>query len=288
MRKSLPTCIPDILRAAFSQSTEPWFSGASRLMATVIWEEMANEGFTPANYGTHRWLKKDPTTNRILFARLDLGNSFECLIESLPRSSRAPYEEGGLVFSKCFSTDADLDVLQSALSLIASVPSLYATVAQYLRALHILESPGVDYDVSHSDPGVPFSIFASVPLFERKGRLRLAESIIHECMHLQLTMAEEVLPLVEAPEVRLFSPWRQTLRPVTGVLHGFYVFAVVHEFFRDLSLTGSLTSDESVFVSERCRQIRDEAAQVGFLASAEGLTDNGRSLVRHLNRCLDL
>ena len=181
-----------------------------------------------------------------------------------------------------------MDVLQSALSLIASVPSLHATVAQYLRSLHILESPGADYDVSHSDPGVPFSIFASVPLFERKGRLRLAESIIHECMHLQLTITEEVLPLVEAPEVRLFSPWRQTLRPVTGVLHGFYVFAVVHEFFRVLSLTGSLTSDESVFVSMRRRQIVEEVAQVAFLGSTEGLTDDGRCLVRYLNRCLDL
>ena len=168
-RHSTPTCIPDILRAAFSQSSEPWFPRASRLMATVVWEEIAYHGFTPANYGTHRWLEKDPTVDRIHFARLDLGNSFECLIESLPRSSRAPYEEAGLIFSKCFSTEANLDVLQSALSLIASVPSLHATVAQYLRSLHILESPGADYDVSHSDPGVPFSIFCLCPPFRAKG-----------------------------------------------------------------------------------------------------------------------
>ena len=142
--------------------------------------------------------------------------------------------------------------------------------------------------MSHSDPGVPLSIFASVPPGEGKGRLRLAESIIHECMHLQLTMVEKVLPLVEAPEGRLFSPWRQTLRPVTGVLHGFYVFVVVHEFFRVLSRTGSLTSEESVFINKRRRQIIEEAAQVPLLTSAEGLTDHGQALVRHLNRCLDL
>ena len=257
-------------------------------MATAAWEEIAHHGFTPANYGTHRWLEKDPTVDRIQLARLDLGDSFECLIESLPTSSRAPYEETGLVFSECFSAETDVDVVRSALSLIASVPSLHATVAQYLRSLHILEAPAADYDVSHSDPNVPFSIFASVPLCERKGGLRLAESIIHECMHLQLTIAEEVLPLVEAPEVRLFSPWRQTLRPVSGVLHGFYAFTVIHEFFEILSRTGSLTSDESAFVSKRRRQIIEEAAQVAFRASAEALTDEGRSLVRHLNRCLDL
>ena len=257
-------------------------------MATVVWEEIAYHGFTPANYGTHRWLEKAPTVDRTHFARLDLGNSFECIIESLPSSSRAPYQEAGLVFTECFCAETDVDVLRSALSLIASVPSLHSTVAEYLRSLHILESPGFDYDVSHSDPGVPFSIFASVPLYERKGGLRLAESIIHECMHLQLTITEEVLPLVGAPEVRLFSPWRQTLRPVTGVLHGFYVFAVVHEFYRVLSRTGSLTSDESAFISKRRQQIIEEVAQVAFLASAEALTDDGRFLVQYLNRCLGL
>ena len=247
---------------------------------------MAHHGFTPANYGTHRWLEKDPTADRIELARLDLGNSLECVIESLPASNRAPYEAAGLVFAKWSSPGADLAILQSALSLMASVPSLHATVAQYLRCLHILESPGVDYDVSHSDPGVPLSIFASVPPGEGKGRLRLAESIIHECMHLQLTIAEKVLPLVEAPEVRFFSPWRQTLRPVTGVLHGLYVFAVVHEFFRVLSRTGFLTSDESIFINKRRRKIIAEAAQVAFLPSAEGLTEDGRLLVRYINGCL--
>ena len=275
-----------MLRAAFCHSVEPWFPEASPFIAAVVWREIAYHGFTPANYGTHRWLEKDPTVGRIHLARLDLGKSGECLIESLPTSSRAPYEEAGLKFSKSFSTEGYLEVLQSALSLIAAVPSLYATVSQYLRSLHILEPPRADYDVSHSDPCVPFSIFVSVPPGDRKGRLRLAESIIHECMHLQLTIAEEVLPLVEAPEVRLFSPWRQTLRPVTGVLHGFYVFAVVHEVFRVLSLTGSLTSDESVFVSRRRRQITEEVRQVALLTSADELTDDGRFLVRYLNRCL--
>ena len=255
-------------------------------MAMVVWGEMAHHGFTPANYGTHRWLEKDPTADCIQLARFDFGNSLECVIESLPTSSRAPYEEAGLIFSKWFSPGADLAILQSALSLIASVPSLHATVAQYLRSLHILEAPGVDYDVSHSDPCVPLSIFASFPPGEGRGRLRLAESIIHECMHLQLTIAETVLPLVEAPEVRFFSPWRQTLRPVTGVLHGLYVFAVVHEFFRVLSRTGFLTSDESVFITKRRRKIIAEAAQVAFLPSAEGLTEDGRLLVRYLNGCL--
>ena len=86
-------------------------------MATVVWEEIAHHGFTPANYGTHRWLEKDPTVDRIHLGRLDLGNSFECLIESLPISSRTLYEEAGLVFSKCLFTEADVG--RSAIRLVS-------------------------------------------------------------------------------------------------------------------------------------------------------------------------
>ena len=212
----------------------------------------------------------------------------ECLIEFLPTSSRAPYEDGGLTFSTTPTNKNRLTVIQSALSLISAVPTMHTTVSQYLRSFHVLESAGIDEDVSHSDPEVPFSIFASVPPANRAGRVRLAESIVHECMHLQLTLVERVLTLarVRVPEARFFSPWRQTLRPVSGVLHGFYVFAVVHEFFRALSRTASLTSEESVFVRRRRSQIREELAQVALRSFADELTADGRLLVRCLNRCL--
>ena len=285
---AIPICIPDILRVALARSTTPWFPGASRLLAMEAWEGMAHYGFTAANYGTHRWLVKDPTVQRTCFGSVDIGNSFECFVESLPTSSRTLYEDAGLVFSKTFSGEVALGVLESAFSLIALVPCLHRAIAEYLRTLHILEARGVDYDVSHSDPHVPFSVFSSVPPAERMGRLRLAESIIHECMHLQLTIVEDVLPLVETPEIRVFSPWRRTLRPVGGVLHGFYVFTVVHEFLRVLSLIGSWTSEESDFIGKRRHQIIEEAKQVPLLSSADGLTDDGQSLVRHLHRCLNL
>ena len=277
-----------MLRAAVSQSTEPWFPEASRAIAAVVWAKIACDGFTLANYGTHRWLMKNPTVDRNHSARLELGSSLECLIESLPGLSRARYEEGGLKFPAGVATKDDLTVIQAALALIAAVPTMHATVRQYLRSLHILEPDGFDYDVSHSDPGVPFSIFVSVPHSDGRGPVRLAESIVHECMHLQLTIAEQVLPLVEAPDAYFFSPWQQTLRPVTGVLQGFYVFVVVREFLRVLSLTGCLTLEERAFVCKRRREITREIAQVTLLGLAEELTNDGRFLVRHLNRCVGL
>ena len=220
--------------------------------------------------------------------RLALSDSAECLIESLPTSSQVRFAGSRMTFSRDLGAERDLEALQQALSLVAAVPSLYATISQYLRSLHLLEPPGADYDVSHSDPDVPFSISISVPVADGRRRLRLAESIVHECMHLQLTLVEDVLPLVAAPEIRLFSPWRDTLRPVRGVLHGFYVFSVVHEFLTTLCRTGSLSPAEATLASVRRSNIRHEATQVRNLASGEGLTAAGRSLARHLGSCFDL
>ena len=241
-----------------------------------------------SNYGTHRWLQNDPTAERLELATLDLGNFLECRIEELPTRSRVRYERSGLVFLGSLFNNTHIAAVRSALSLIALVPSLYATVTVYLLTLHVLQAPGTDFDVSHSDPQVPFSIFVSIPSGEREGKLRLAESIIHECMHLQLTMIETELPLVCDRNVLVFSPWQQTARPLGGVLHGLYVFSVIDAYFRALGQSCSLTQEERAFVTKRREQIAQEVAQVANLATTKGLTNEGRVLVCYFLRCLGI
>ena len=241
-----------------------------------------------SNYGTHRWLQNDPTAERLELATLDLGNSLECRIEELPAPSRVRYERSGLAFLGSLFIETHIAAVRSALSLIALVPSLYATVAAYLRTLHVLQAPGTDFDVSHSDPEVPFSIFVSIPSGEREGKLRLAESIIHECMHLQLTMIEADLPLVNDGKALFFSPWQQTARPLGSVLHGLYVFSVIDAYFQALGRSRLLTPDERAFVAKRRDEITQEVAQVAHLATTEGLTDEGRVLVCYFLRCLGI
>ena len=208
--------IPFTIREALSQSVEPWLPDISSHLAAAVWNEIACMGFTPENYGTHRWLEKNPTSDRIQLARLNFNRSQKCRIEALPPMSRFPYEEVGLVFSDRFTINSKRQLIQSALSLISTVWSLTATIPNYLHSLHILEAAGGEYDISHSDPNLPFSIFVSVPPPVQEGRIRLAESIVHECMHLQLSIIERVSPLSRTPELQRFSPWQLTLRPVTG------------------------------------------------------------------------
>ena len=251
-------------------------------MVANTWKTLACYGFVPANYGTHRWLERNPTAERLLLATFDLGDSRECRVEMLPAASRVRYEHFGLVFSERINSETNIAAFQSALSIIASVPTLYAIVATYLRTLHVLQAPNLDYDVSYSDPDLPFSIFVSVPAIKEGGKLRLAESIVHECMHLQLSIIETLLPLVSDRNAAAFSPWRRSTRPLASVLHGLYVFTVIHEFFAALDRIDILPTDDRLLATKRQNEIAYEVAQVSNFAVAEGLTDEGRVLAYQL------
>ena len=279
-----PRDLRDLVRAALSRPADPWFPGIAYPITGAAWQRLVRHGFVPANYGTNRWLEGNPAAERSELATLDLDDSRKCVIEVLPASTRNQYQDFGLVFSESGSTGAEVAAIQSALSVIASVPSLFTAVAAYLRSLHLLQAPGLDFDVSHSDPEVPFSIFVSVPPPDREGPLRLAESIIHECMHLQLTMIETILPLVGAGNAAAFSPWQQRARPFRGILHGVYVFSVIDACLQALDGSGSLAPDETAFVRKRRREIAHEVAQVDHFAIAEELTDDGGVLVGQLLR----
>ena len=278
------TPLRDVVRTAFSQSKDIWFPEAARQLSNFAWQDAARLAFTPENYGTHRWLRGDATLERLQLARLDFPNTFECLIEPLPKSTRSVYEKAGLEFSN----HVPADTIQCTIDLLSSVPSLCATLSLYLRSLHILESPGAEYDVSHSDPAVPFSIFVSVPPAGQNGRLRLAESIVHECMHLQLSVIERALPLIDEPPTTYFSPWKQTHRPALGILHGLYVFAVIYQFLGSSTLNARLTSQERTFAVTRRRQISRELDQVSGFARTAGLTSEGQCLATRSLDCVHL
>ena len=276
--------IADAFRQALVQSSEPWFPNLSKLVATQAWHQLAHHGFNASNYGTHRWLEKDSTAERLVIATLNLDNSHQCRFEVLPAPTRARYEQLGLVFPAYSSKTNFVNVFHDALSVIASIPSLHTIVAEYLRTLHILQTPRANFDVSYSDPVVPFSIFVSVPISKSDRTLRLVESIIHECMHLQLTLIDIAVPLVGDRSACAFSPWQRTMRPINGVLHGLYVVSVINACFTALEHELSLTFQERAHIEKRQVEIAQEVIQVSQLSSAGGLTDIGRSLASYVLR----
>src|SRR5207249_726495 len=99
------------------------------------------------------------------------------------------------------------------LGALKRVPTLLPTVLSLVRALHLVIPDDDDIDVSFSEPNLPFSVFVSVPhRGARTDALRVAEAIVHEAMHLHLTLIERVVPLVRSSGRRFFSPWRGEYR----------------------------------------------------------------------------
>lgn len=282
----MPGGTQETVRKAIVRFTEPWLPCLAGPLTASAWQRLARHGFVLSNYGTHRWLERDPAAELLVLATIELAGPLEYRIEALPESSRTRYERIGLAFPESISIRPHVAAVQSALSHITPVPSLYAAVCAYLRILHVLQAPGKDFDVSHSDPEVPFSIFVSIPSACPNGALRLAESIIHECMHLQLTMIEALLPLVGNGGRLIFSPWQQRQRPLRGVLHGLYVFSVIDAWLQALDQSDLLASESRTFVVKRRGEIAHEVAQVADLVTVEGLTECGRILVcGALRRC---
>ena len=118
--------------------------------------------------------------------------------------------------------------------------------------------------------------------------MRLTESIVRECMNLQINSFELGYPLVEMQKAQIYSPWRETKRPVGEVLRDLWGFAVIHTLFETLADSQIITSAEKVYVAKRRNGIIRESAQAADLASEKGLTLAGREVARYLLDCLDL
>lgn len=180
--------------------------------------------------------------------------------------------------------EAPLTALASRLGaveeLLGCVPDLATVVAATVGTIHSLAAePG--FDVSHSQPRWRDRIFISFPeRLDQIGDLRLAESVVHEAMHLHLTNEEARNPLVADHERLLYSPWMDTSRSVQGVLHGVFVFRCISAFLVRLSESLVVTQEAKDYVARRIDDIYGQIAEVDSHALKSALTLHGRALVR--------
>ncbi len=245
-------------------------------------------GIPPSEYGTARVIARDAAAARNIAEHLLIHSETECFertiqVETLNREFTRRYEESGISFymaEEIFSSNL-LKSLRDALNLLARIPTISATVAALVRSLHLIKPEDDEYDVSFSEPHIPFSIFVSVPQkYNNLNRPRIAEAILHEAMHLQLTLIEQALPLVDLTRGRYFSPWKKEYRSARGVLHALYVFRVIDSLLKNLSY--SCSSDVAQYVDRRRNEIRIQIGEIQQFRFASELTDAGRSFVQKL------
>ena len=135
--------------------------------------------------------------------------------------------------------------VESALQVIHSVPEVFSFINKIVKSIQIIDAEYSDTDTSYSHPNIPFSIFFSVcEEASIISDLRVAESILHEAMHLMLTLIETHVELIEPNSKETFySPWRDEERPLRGILHGMFVFKAIKVFYDLLAEKKKTTCD---------------------------------------------
>jgi len=146
---------------------------------------------------------------------------------------RKPFGEG-IVFEDEETSLAGRALVAQALDIIrAWRPALEQELREICSAVQFVRDPSAHPDkiVSFSDNSVPGALFVSITL--GSGLIDpydLADSLVHEYRHQKLYLFERRHPTTQ-PGALVVSPWREDLRPASGLLHAIFVFVELRRFW---------------------------------------------------------
>jgi HEXXH motif-containing protein len=269
----------------------PWLPDLTAELVEVGWRDLyCKAGLLPGGYGTARAVLQDAGGARRIIARLPIYSNSESptkhlQVETLGADFTRHYEEAGIRFYTAaeIATANIMTQLRGAVDVLRPLPTLFTTVTTLVRSLHVLDPGNDDYDVSFSEPHIPFSVFISVPQTSCiSSTLRIAEAIVHEAMHLQLTLIEQILPLIQYTGQQYYSPWRGEFRNAQGVLHGLYVFRVIGEFLRQLQTQNPSECNLARYARNRLSEINNQVNRIRSFQESEDLNDIGAKFARQL------
>ena len=276
-----------VRRALLDASVPLWLPGPTADLVEIAWQKLDRDLYlTRASYGTARVLRRDPAETRRVVATVaapsaDAAGSDAIPVEMLPEdlARRCAGPNVRFFAVKEILGGGILGCVREALEVLSAVPSVLPTICSLVRALHLIDPKDDEVDVSFSKPGLPFSVFVSVPRPNGvAGTLRVAEALLHEAMHLQLTLVEAVVPLVRPTELTYFSPWRNEYRTARGVLHALYVFRVIDAFLAAAPSEAFSWDHET----ERRISIATQVRQIDHFRGCMDLTADGAAFVDRL------
>ena len=279
--------IVSVLKACLEQSSPLWNVEITKRLVEEKWEELKSQNsWDPNNYSTAGILLGDASLAAERFA-IPIDLDTENIYIEMPSQEHLSsfYKENGLELYTKEELDSleSINILSNAFTTISTVRPIFNCVTSLIRAIQILKSGEPDNDVSYSHPDIPFSIFVSIcDKQTEETTLRIAESIIHEAMHLQLTLIENYIDLVKPNSVdNYYSPWRDEKRSARGVLHGLYVFRTIYEFFSELKKY-SQSDITRKYSQNRQQSIADNIEKVKEFSFCPDLTAHGATLAEQL------
>lgn len=125
-------------------------------------------------------------------------------------------------------------IVADALNIVeAWRPALARELRTICSAVQFVRDPSAHPDkiVSFSDNSVPGALYVSIT--QSSGLIDaydLADSLIHEYRHQKLYLFERRHPTTH-PGSLVVSPWREDLRPASGLLHAIFVFVELRRFW---------------------------------------------------------
>ncbi len=235
-------------------------------------------GMPTEGYSTSQWLVSVPPA-KIWKVTSQGAVNLDFLVELLPAQAVQRLSSKGVPFAEeCVIDSHGLHGFGRALALLQKAPSLAATVSLLAKSVHILETSEPGFDVSYSDPSIPFSVFLNISE-GRFANLRTAEALVHEAMHLQLSLIERLVPIAKADEGLHYSPWKRSQRPVSGLMHALYVFRVIDQWLAQLSQS---FDEANEYANKRRKEISEEIEQLAPASFADYLTVKGQQLLTRL------
>ena len=265
-----------------------WNESVTKALVDDRWQILAQSSqWTPRNYTAAGYFLNDlsvsPVKTKISSDSRDQNIYIEApcsnyLDDFYLKSGLYPYPDGQI------NTPQIVTCFQRALQLLEYVVSSYRCIHTLVRSIIVLAPDNPDTDISYSHPAIPFSICISCSAQPSDYQeIRMLEAILHEAMHLQLSLIERYIPLIESTgETELYySPWRNEPRPARGVLHGLFVFRAIYEFFSILN-TCPQSAPVNFYVNRRLERIAHEIRSLTGFPSSAALTATGALFAEQL------
>ena len=229
-------------------------------------------------YSTSQWIASMPPA-KVWRVPSQGAADLSTVVELLPALAAQELSSKGAPFANEASIATyGLAGLECALGLLQQLPSLAVAVGTVAKRVHILESSEPGFDVSYSDPSIPYSVFLNISE-GRFAALRTAEALVHEAMHLQLSLIEQLVPIANVDQGLHYSPWKRSRRPIAGLMHALYVFRVIDQWLAHLPKASQEALD---YAERRRREIAEEIEQLDPSSFGDHLTGDGRQLLSRL------
>ena len=168
-----------------------------------------------------------------------------------------------------------------ALDIIASYkPHLYDEIKSISPIIQLIQDPTAHPDklVSFSDNVVPGALYVCIRVNNQLASpYDIAESIIHEHRHQKLYLLERYTPIIQSDFPYVKSPWREELRPLSGLFHAVFVFSEIIKYWQFvLQNKFSLREKALLEIENNQRMLKDG---LKTLLENDRYTSVGRTLI---------